>query len=624
MTIEELSVRITAEADEALGMLDQVTQRLTGLEGLLGQTVHIGVDTNGASKNITLLEEQLATLGEHLGQQTRQVARALEGVLAGLDGGLTGLQTALGNNGSMRQELAQVAQVAGSMKELAQAFQQSTEDAGRMQSALQGAGQQLVTVSRAADDMGESYREMGSSIHHTGDAIAGSAQRLYGQLGNVISWAQDTAENLQIEGRVQVDTGSASTALNSLIHVATAAQSSLVGLGIAAGIAGVADSFGAGGGNRTGSGSGSGSVQAAAAEASRTAEDIFAQSLKLIYAVIDHKRHMNEITLEEEIQLLKELRARRQMNAAEIMDWEERLFDAQQAIRKRDAESLDRLSRGLVDALGEKYEAMRDAEMQRVEESRRAWETWRDDSVRAIDDQIAALDRLAAAEEREDQDAEELRRIEKLKRDIAYEQDAYNRRMLEEQLQRAMDDREKRLRRQELEDQKAALKAQADEVERQAQQELDRLDAEGEAIEALYRQRLEAAALEAEAEKLLMENNQQEILSLLEAFVPEYDLLGRTMGERLAAGFQQSVGNVVGWFEQLSGQLDSVWSGMVSAAGQQTAALARGTVSQTQPPADVTISQTVNFNQPVESPGDVARRMESVNQALGEWMSQEG
>jgi hypothetical protein len=26
----------------------------------------------------------------------------------------------------------------------------------------------------------------------------------------------------------------------------------------------------------------------------------------------------------------------------------------------------------------------------------------------------------------------------------------------------------------------------------------------------------------------------------------------------------------------------------------------------------------------VESPGDLARRMESVNQALGEWMSQEG
>ena len=41
-------------------------------------------------------------------------------------------------------------------------------------------------------------------------------------------------------------------------------------------------------------------------------------------------------------------------------------------------------------------------------------------------------------------------------------------------------------------------------------------------------------------------------------------------------------------------------------------------------PPEVNIVQNVSFNQPVESPGDVARRMESVNQALGEWMSQEG
>lgn len=438
MTIEELSVRISAEADEALNILDQVTRKLTGLEGLLGQTAHIDVDTGAASESITRLGHQLTHLAGQLEQQTRQVA------------------------------------------------------------------------------------------------------------------------------------------------------------------------------------------QTAVAEASRAVESILAQSLKLVYAVIDHKRHMNEMTLEEELQLLQQLRQYRQMNDLEIMAWEERVFDVQQEIRKRDAESLNRLSQGLVEALGEKYEAMREAELQRVEESRRAWETWRDDSVQAIEDQIAALDRLAAAEEQEEQDAEELRRIEKLKRDIAYEQDEYNRRMLEEQLAKAVSDREKRLRTQELEEQKAALRAQADEAERKARQELEVLDAEEAAIEKMYDQRLEAAALEAEAEKLLLENNQQEMLALLQTFVPEYDLLGRTMGERLAEGFQQSVSQVVSWMEELAGQMDSVWGDVVSRAGQQTAVLVRGGGSTPAQPADVTITQTVNFNQPVESPGDVARRMESVNQALGEWMSQEG
>ena len=34
--------------------------------------------------------------------------------------------------------------------------------------------------------------------------------------------------------------------------------------------------------------------------------------------------------------------------------------------------------------------------------------------------------------------------------------------------------------------------------------------------------------------------------------------------------------------------------------------------------AGVTVNQSVTFNEPVESPGQVARRMEDVNDALGE------
>ena len=261
MTIEELSVRISAEADEALNMLDQVTRKLTGLEGLLGQTAHVDVDTDAATKSIAQLSNRLTALSGQMEQQTRQAA------------------------------------------------------------------------------------------------------------------------------------------------------------------------------------------QTAVAEASRAVESILRQSLKLVYAVIDHKRHMNEMTLEEELWLLQQLRRNRQMKAQEIMAWEERVFDVQQEIRRRDAEQMDRLSRGLVDALSERYKAMQDAELQRVVESRKAWETWRDDGVRAINDQIAALDRLAEAEQREDQDAQELRRIEMLRQDMAYEQDEFNRRKLEEQLTKAVEERENRLRR---------------------------------------------------------------------------------------------------------------------------------------------------------------------------------
>lgn len=178
---------------------------------------------------------------------------------------------------------------------------------------------------------------------------------------------------------------------------------------------------------------------------------------------------MNEITFEEELAQLEALRGKHQMNAEEIMDWEEKVYDLQQEIRERDAESLDQLSDSVIDALENRYQAMLDGEIDRLEQSREAWQTWRDDSVRAVEDQIAALDRLATAQDREKQDAEELRKIEKLRQQIAYEQDDYNRAKLQQQLDQALESREERLARLELEDQKEALRAQIDQIEQAAQ-----------------------------------------------------------------------------------------------------------------------------------------------------------
>ena len=681
MTIEELSVRITAEAEDALAVLDEVTQRLTALDELLHRQIHIGLDGEATAETLTQLEEQLTVLQERLAQQSQTMAESIRGALDSMGEGigqladeavsdstatmrrdLSSMEDAVQQAGNASRQAARQMDVLGdaqkdasrqaqsyrstlqgldnrldqlgrqraagnAVKDLARQMQQSSQNASRMQTELRATERGIISGIKAAYDLGDSFRDMGTNFDHSGDTITVNAQRLYGLLGGVISWAQNASDSLQITGSVQVDTSGAIGALNNLISVALAAQSILAGLGVASGGAGKAAGVkvgGGGGGGGGGRGSSEDDAARAAEEAARKKEEARKKAIEMDYAIIEHQRHMSEITLEEEVELLRQIAQKHQLNAEEMMEWEERIFDVQQEIRQRDAESLVRLSEGVVEALTEKYEAMRDAELQRVEDSRRAWESWRDDSVRAIEDQIAALDRLAAAEDREDQNAEELRRIEKLKRDIAYEQDEYNRKKLEEQLRQTIEEREKRLRRQELEDQKDALRQQAEDVERRAQQELDKLDQEEASIEKVYEKRLEAAALEAEAEKLIVENSQQEILALLNTYVPEYDLLGRSMGERLMAGFQSTVGNVAGWFGQLSQQMDSLWNGLVTTAGQPVALLGGSSGAGASRPPEVNIVQNVSFNQPVESPGDVARRMESVNQALGEWMSQEG
>ena len=264
---------------------------------------------------------------------------------------------------------------------------------------------------------------------------------------------------------------------------------------------------------------------------------------------------MNEITFEEELAQLEALRGKHQMNAEEIMDWEEKVYDLQQEIRERDAESLDQLSDSVIDALENRYQAMLDGEIDRLEQSREAWQTWRDDSVRAVEDQIAALDQLATAQDREKQDAEELRKIEKLRQQIAYEQDDYNRAKLRQQLDQALESREERLARLELEDQKEALRAQIEQIEQAAESELTALDREQEAVEAAYAERMEEAALRAEAEKLILSQSQDELLSLLEQYAPDYDALGQTLGEKLLDGFARGAGDVAAWFEDFSARL---------------------------------------------------------------------
>ena len=187
-------------------------------------------------------------------------------------------------------------------------------------------------------------------------------------------------------------------------------------------------------------------------------------------------------------------------------------------------------------------------------------------------------------------------------------------------MDQALESREERLARLELEDQKEALRAQIEEIEQAAESELTALDREQEAIEAAYADRMEEAALRAEAEKLILSQSQDELLSLLEQYAPDYDALGQTLGEKLLDGFARGAGDVAAWFEDFSARLAGAQAQMAALAqsAADTFYDGRRTAQAAQSPATpaVTVNQTVEFNQPVETPAQVARRMEEVNEAL--------
>ncbi len=378
-----------------------------------------------------------------------------------------------------------------------------------------------------------------------------------------------------------------------------------------------------GGGNGRGGGSRRKSKAELAEEARRAAEEARQEAIRQDYAMLDHQKHLNQLTLEDELQMLYQIRQAHELNAEEIMEWEQKVYDVRQELRRRDAASIDKAGDALIEALGARYQAMQDAEIQRLDASRKAWEDWRDDSVQAIRDQIAALDELSKTEDREKQDQEELRKIAKLRQDIEFEQDSYNRMKLQQQLDQAISAREDRLRRLGVEDQKAALLQQIEAIQDQAEAQFTALDSQQEEIEKAYAERMKTAALRAEAEKLLMTGSQREIVSLIGEFAPEYDALGKTLGEKLLEGFQSKVGGVVAWFQGLN---DSLYAIQEQAAAEAIAAANQfqsgyqqrqqnSAAASNLPPT--VVNQTVNFNEPVESAGEAAKRVRQANEELG-------
>ena len=616
MTIDELTVKITVAAEEAEAALDALLEKVRAFQEKTG----LALQLDAGSWDSQLAEtgegfqqagEQAEALADKLRQST-ETALAHKGAFEELGGeaqkiregfqqnekSVQGLVRQLAELGRQREALNQLKNLSAQLKNCEKGGEGYRKTLTQIQPVLKKAG-------ISTENLGKGMEGLDDAVTSAEKSMGSAANGIAGKLEGVIRWAEQTKQSLTISGSVNVDTSSSIQALNGLIAVAQTALALLNALGLG------------GGTGKSGGGGGS-----KAEDAEKKAEEARKKALQADYDRIEHRRHLNEISLEEELAGLEEIRRKHQMTAEEIMAWEEKVYDLKKEIRERDADSIDQLADGVVSALEKRYEAMRDAEIERLDKSREAWEQWRDDSVAAIEDQIAALDKLADTEDEEKKSAEELRKIEKLRREVEYEQDAYNRQKLQQQLDEAVASREERLRKLELKQQKEALQEEIEKIRDQASEKIKELDGEQDAIEKAYEERLKAASLQAEAEKLLMTKSQDEIMDLLYEYVPEYDALGKSMGEKLLEGFQSKVGSITDWFRGFNDQLARMQeelAGSLNAATDRFYESRRDTAGQSGAGGAPVVQQTVNFYEPVESPSQVARRMEDVNDQLG-WM----
>ncbi len=317
--------------------------------------------------------------------------------------------------------------------------------------------------------------------------------------------------------------------------------------------------------------------------------------------------------------------------------------------------SINNLDQGLESALRKKYEQEQKIQDDALQNELDNLEKWQDASIKminsvydakikAIDDaakvqenaiqaEIDALDEAAKAKDRNETDAAELLKINSLQDQIAYEHDAYNKVQLQKELDNLLAERQKRLEAQQLEDKKDALGKQLDavkdnseqqkqELENQKQAELDKIqavyDAEKLSIQnrqaawqAYYAQRLSDANIQAEAEKLIVDNNQKDILALLKGYGSEYQIAGQTLGEKLVAGFKTQVDSIRGMIASITAEINAARDAAISASVQASTSTASGvkTLSGDNVTNKTTnITQNLTFTSTAMTPSETARK----------------
>lgn len=335
--------------------------------------------------------------------------------------------------------------------------------------------------------------------------------------------------------------------------------------------------------------------------------------------------YYGKLTLSQQESRLKQMIAQYKAGTETRIELEQELYDVQQQIYERNIQIVDSVLEAITQALQNRYDEQQKIEEERIQGSIDAWEKWGEEQVDAIQAQIDALDDMTKEEDRAEEERKKRRKIAALEQQLQYEQDAYNQRKLAEQLAQAQKELDDWLRKNEREDQKEALQEQIDKVNDQVKAEQDKLNEQLEANEKYYEELTKQQNLQAEAQKILMENTQKDILELIKGFAPDYNLTGQSLGEQLVDGFKSSVGDVEKWFDGLTKGLQEYQAQMAIVATQAADKFYKthnviGQSNGQAASASQAPSFTINFNEPVESPTQVRRELERFMESMFQMM----
>ena len=349
------------------------------------------------------------------------------------------------------------------------------------------------------------------------------------------------------------------------------------------------------------------------------------EALQAAYKGIENKKSLGKMSSQQELRQLEQIRQKYKMTAEERMELEIKIYNLKKSL-KDEISSINTLADAVTEALKEKYEEQRKLEEDRINDSIESWQNWEDKTVEAIQGEIDALDELANKQESENKRQEYENKRQQTELQLAYEKDDYNRTQLQKELNRLDKEEAERLAEEQRQAQKKVLEGRIEAVKGQSQATQERLKKELDEVGEKYDKLTDSFSLKAQAQKFIANSTQKQIVNLIKSYASDYEIAGNTIGDALYNGMKAKMDNISAYVDGIFGKIEAYQRQMANTAN---ASADRFWANQNSPQAfqkqtaskSVTVQQTVNFNQPVESPVETRRQLDRTNQALAKQIS---
>lgn len=350
------------------------------------------------------------------------------------------------------------------------------------------------------------------------------------------------------------------------------------------------------------------------------------KALQEAYKGIENKKSLGKMNSQQELRQLEQIRQRYKMTAEERMELEIKIYNLKKSLKDDEISSINTLADAVTEALKQKYEEQRKLEEDRINESIESWQNWEDKTVSAIQGEIDALDELAKKQDSENKRQEYENKRQQTELQLAYEKDDYNRTQLQKELARLDKEEAERLAEEQREAKKKALEGRIEAVKGQSQATQERLNKELDKLGEKYEKLTDSFSLKAQAQKFIADSTQKQIVSLIKSYASDYEIAGNTIGDALYNGMKAKMDNISAYVDGVFGKIEAYQRKMANTANasadrfwasQNSAQSAKKQSSQ----KAVTVKQTVNFNQPIESLVETRRQLDRTNQALAKQIS---